>query len=312
MRSTPRRGFTLIELLVVIAIIAILIALLLPAVQQAREAARRSSCKSNLKQLGVALHNYHDTHSTLPPGYVQDASGVHWGWSTFVLPQVEASTLYEELNPGPNSLQSATSDATDLAAMQTRLSVYRCPSDVAPDLNTQRPIDGENLATSNYPACNASDFFAALDGIPVETPRRYRSNGLFRRNDGVAFRDVTDGLSNTVAVGERAWERNNVRLGAAVVFGQQGDVNTDDVPDPAAWNMGAVLAGAVRSINDTTDPDYDIATFSSLHTGGAQFLFADGSVHFLSENIEFNDGNGVDSILEFYCARNDGASVEAP
>jgi len=151
------RGFTLIELLVVIAIIAILVALLLPAVQQAREAARRSSCKNNLKQLGIALHNYHDTHSVFPPGWMHPgisatgtASGDNdlgvWSWSTMVLPYVEQSAVYDALQPGqyypPPTTDTGNSGGVDatypgtqrLSAAQTKINTFLCPSSTSPDL----------------------------------------------------------------------------------------------------------------------------------------------------------------------------------
>lgn len=128
---TRKRGFTLIELLVVIAIIAILIALLLPAVQQAREAARRSTCKNNLKQIGIALHNYHDTHSVLPPGVLMfdDGSGDpdpdlgNWGWNTFLLPYIDQAPLYNQLTP--NGANFPTSAAGSL--IQTVVPILVCP-----------------------------------------------------------------------------------------------------------------------------------------------------------------------------------------
>src|SRR6056297_1264459 len=132
-RSGRRRaGFTLIELLVVIAIIAILVALLLPAVQQAREAARRSSCKNNLKQLGLALHNYHDTHTTLPPGWISVDGVVHSphdgvsgaGWGTMILPFVEQSNLYDAFNPN-----ISIADPSQNAFRLNILNSFNCPSD---------------------------------------------------------------------------------------------------------------------------------------------------------------------------------------
>ncbi len=144
-----RCGFTLIELLVVIAIIAILIALLLPAVQQAREAARRTQCKNNLKQLGLALHNYHDVMKQFPPGFVDQlssaatASGAavaattqdgNWGWGSYTLPYIDQAPLYNLLNVGNRTLLQAANDTTNggRRGLQTPLEAFRCPSDTAP------------------------------------------------------------------------------------------------------------------------------------------------------------------------------------
>ncbi len=141
-------GFTLIELLVVIAIIAILVALLLPAVQQAREAARRTQCRNNLKQIGLALHNYHDIYNTLPPGVVHKfgnqavAAMGSYGWGTFILPQLEQQNLFQTIQTNGVDLDSLLRNSANAAARDyavfTKLSFYRCPSDTAPDQNTRR------------------------------------------------------------------------------------------------------------------------------------------------------------------------------
>src|SRR4051812_46688665 len=145
-RSRQRRqirGFTLVELLVVIAIIALLVALLLPAVQQAREAARRTQCRNNLKQVGLALHNYHDTNSTLPPGWVgvtsgqSDVNGINgWSWAARVLPQLDQSPLFNSIN-----FNFQVGAASNLVPRTTGLAVYRCASDILPDKWNIRAAD---------------------------------------------------------------------------------------------------------------------------------------------------------------------------
>lgn len=159
MRATQRKqGFTLVELLVVIAIIGILVALLLPAVQAAREAARRMQCSNNLKQLGVALHNYHDTHKSMPPGFLpkRNANGAKtnnvnlWAWGALVLPFMEQQALHDKLNVGNNHLELISSTAgpgTLKEVMQQAIPSFRCPSDVGPPKNTnrQRLIGHEHL-----------------------------------------------------------------------------------------------------------------------------------------------------------------------
>lgn len=324
----PRRGFTLIELLVVIAIIAILVALLLPAVQQAREAARRSQCKSNLKQIGIALANYHDIHQKFPPGHgnsggIQagvapddEGSAAHWGWGAHLLPQLDRAGLFDQLNVGNIGLDTAVADPTMLAALQNPLAAFRCPSDTAPKLNTDQKVPSgasgnddctdatcHALATSNYVAANDSDNLEADDW-----------NGIFGKVNAAPgctnctarctrIRDVTDGTSNTIAIGERAWKLGGQALQAAVVFGTNGDDDNDN-------NQGSnyVLATGGRIINDTCNTCD--RGFSSMHTGGAQFLMADGAVQFVSENLDHDISNGaIDSVLEKLVAIQDGNEI---
>ena len=226
-----RRGFTLIELLVVIAIIAILVALLLPAVQQAREAARRSSCKNNLKQIGVALHNYHDTYSMLPPGYVRqhtDDNG-NWGWGAFILPAMEQKNTFETADvAGPTSLSGAIGNGTMRAALQKGIANWRCPSDTGPELNNQRKINGQSLATSNYVASNSTKSLCNNYTGNAGGNCNNGANGPFVMNRGTRFRDITDGTSNTIAVGERGWtlrssDGNLRKCNAGVIVGIRDD-----------------------------------------------------------------------------------------
>ena len=285
-RGATRRGFTLIELLVVIAIIAILIALLLPAVQQAREAARRSSCKSNLKQVGIALHNYADTHGTFPAGWYSKLNTTAgkgdmlygqpgWGWGTMILPQMEQASLYQKLDMNtPKITQAATQPLS-----QTKIVSYRCPSDVGPDTNTNsgRWNDG----TSNYLGVFGSNAqtAAASATVPGATLvyglNEGSGRGMFSGNSKIKFRDVTDGLSNTVAIGE-------------IAYGQVGS----EIYNGAVWVGVAVSGGysaTTLTLNSTATyriNGTNVYAFSSFHTGGAQFLMGDGGVRFLSENIE--------------------------
>lgn len=301
--DTRRRssGFTLIELLVVIAIIAILVALLLPAVQQAREAARRTQCKNNLKQIGLALHNYHDIYNTLPPGVVHKfgnqavAAMGSYGWGTFILPQLEQQNLFQTIQANGVDLDALLRNTANAAARDyavfTKLPFYRCPSDTAPDQNTRREWDAPysqffggrpvHLSTSNYVGVSGSRWSTPEDWI-VNGRDPY---GTFWGDSRVQFRDITDGLSNTFVVGERDW-----RLGwAANWIGQRNYTGT------GIWGSRQNLAILDVKINDPVlQPNgHPAATrgFSSAHTGGAQFLFADGAVRFLTENIEFRNTN---------------------
>ena len=278
-----RRGFTLIELLVVIAIIAILIALLLPAVQQAREAARRTECKNNLKQVGLALHNYHDTHGVFPPGNINSgpASTTRgWGWGTFLLPFIDQAPLYNSLNVSTQDFggNGATTPIAATTLTQTPLKAFRCPSDTGAAINSNR----DNHGTSNY---------SGVYGANSEGHLSTAGNGLFYANSNVAIRDVTDGLTNTLVVGERA-------------FGKIGTVTYQG----AVWvgkaqhgHYGATFFG----IDDTTSArlfgTHHFA-FSSQHTGGVHFVLGDGSVKFVNENIS-------QTTLLRVAQRNDGLTV---
>ncbi|MCP4508676.1 MAG: DUF1559 domain-containing protein, partial [Fuerstiella sp.] len=228
-RAFHRHGFTLIELLVVIAIIAILIALLLPAVQQAREAARRTQCNNNLKQIGLALHNYHDVHKTFPPGWVDQTFGTssNWGWAVYLLPQIEQANLYGRLQVGnPHSLGIALDDPQKLKLMQTPITAFRCPSDTAPEINDRHTLVSDrqleiSVATSNLVAAAGGGDWTVAGKL----------TGSFGKNSRVNLRDITDGSSNTIVVGERAWQLflptgGAVQCGAATVFGMSaGSVN---------------------------------------------------------------------------------------
>jgi prepilin-type N-terminal cleavage/methylation domain-containing protein/prepilin-type processing-associated H-X9-DG protein len=281
MKRSPRsrKAFTLIELLVVIAIIAILIALLLPAVQQAREAARRTECKNNLKQLGLAMHNYHDTMRCFPPGHVAPgtlwsncstmSNGVAvpntearaWGWGTFLLPYIEQTGLYAALQPDGCRIPDAGTLYGGKPLLQGKLPAYRCPSDVGADIN----IYNHNYATNNY--------------VLSET--------IATGNSRVRISDILDGTSNTFMVGERTLrtEPAGKRWNGAIIWGRgttdaaskfRGGPRINFGPTPFANNGFGTDNGCVRH------------GVSSLHTGGAQFLMCDGAVRFVSENIAFN------------------------
>lgn len=279
-RATPsyrRSGFTLIELLVVIAIIAILIALLLPAVQQAREAARRSTCKNNVKQLGLALHNYHETHRCFPPGWIQRSTAATcqpddvgngclpgWGWSTMLLPYIDQSNLYNALNVKSANLVSTPSDES-----KTRIALFRCPSDTGSDLNSDRG----GHATSNYKGVYGSR--GTGTSINTSPHNAAAGSGSFWSNSNVRIRDITDGTSNTMLIGETARGRiGSNTYNGGIWVGYYADGKTAS----AVWKMenhpGSLINGTLAW------------AFSSQHVGGAHFLLADGGVRFLSENID--------------------------
>lgn len=278
------RGFTLIELLVVIAIIAILIALLLPAVQQAREAARRTECKNNLKQLGIALHNYHDVHSQFPSGWIGVENGVPSaheglngaGWGTMLLPYIDQSPLYNQFEAS-YAIEAPINDPFRL----TTLTMFRCPSDPQPDRFEIEEEGSPGTVLAELPIANYVGCFGTveLDGCenapgtaPVTSGGQCVGDGLFFHNSDIRFRDITDGTSNTFAVGERRTH------------------------EPLDWYttwVGRVAEGEeafqriLGSLDHTpNDPVAHFDDFSSQHEGGAQFLLADGHVRFVTENID--------------------------
>lgn len=313
-----KRGFTLIELLVVIAIIAILVALLLPAVQQAREAARRSSCKNNLKQIGLALHNYHDVFSCFPYAHgtsggrtINESSGnegtaANWGWGALILPYVEQGPLYDQLNVGTNPLDTALADTNLRPLMQEPIASFRCPSDVGPDLNTQQLMPrGETSAPDNCDSANCeetatSNYMVANDSRRLERQdwngfagRPYPTGGCSNcTSKCIKMRDILDGTSNTIVVGEKAWQLEGVDLQAGVVFGTNGDSEGN-----SNQGLAYVAASGEQPINSTSGTGFD-RSFSSVHRGGAQFLLGDGAVRFLSENIDHNLDDAINSTYE--------------
>ena len=271
----PRRlrpGFTLIELLVVIAIIAVLIGLLLPAIQKVREAANRASCTNNLKQLGTALHNYHSALNQFPPGSAGDggtaaAPRPAFGWAVLLLPYVEQQPLYDRLNPDARTLQQAF--AGDLPALQTQLKVFLCPSDPGMTLNDNRrftrAVAGMSLtiARSNYPGNGGNA----------------GGTGVFAANSRVALRDITDGTSHTLLVGERV--STNGRY-AALWAGQSGEAAIVGI-----WSLcGTTLFRMMDGFAGTIAPVPEQA-FSSAHPQGANHLLCDGSVRFIPQTIEW-------------------------
>jgi prepilin-type N-terminal cleavage/methylation domain-containing protein/prepilin-type processing-associated H-X9-DG protein len=333
-QSTPkRRAFTLIELLVVIAIIAILIALLLPAVQQAREAARRSQCKNNLKQLGLALHNYHDVFRQFPQGNfpsVQNVGGGRFGLSnvspyygfsvqTMLLPYMDQSPLYNQLNLNliamDNSTPAIPGGKTNAALRSTKIGAFLCPSDRA-STSSGRP--GNNYVFSGGPSL----------WWKQSTSRQV---GMFNYSRPISMRDCLDGTSNVIAASESlkgdgtipASDTSAVTdLGNVVRAGSSPTINyanspfcTEDSIDSsspsftsAGHNGRARLEWIVGTMgytlfNTLAPPNYDVpdhitcSTCSafdangvfaarSRHTGGAQVLMGDGSVHFAGENID--------------------------
>lgn len=261
-----RRGFSLIELLVVIALIASLTAFLMPAVQQAREAARRLQCRNNLRQIGLALHNYEGTHGCLPFSSLvitQPGKETGWAWGTMLLPYLDQSSLYQKLDPNGNNAPDQPNAMTTVV-----LPFYLCPSDPSPNIIQQ--MNGH--AKSNYVAMYGSN----RDDLPAV------GNGMFYFNSSTRDRDVTDGLSNTVAIGERSWDGTvNPAINQASV-GRVGSVWVANQKD----NLNDVISWCDPLSQNQRINGYHPNSFSSLHVGGCHFLFGDGSVHYLSDTID--------------------------
>lgn len=300
---SSRHGFTLIELLVVIAIIAILIALLLPAVQQAREAARRSQCKSNMKQLGLAMQNYHDVNNTLPIG-AHAAWGHSWTWG--ILPFVEQHALFEVMpTPINDNGYVGGSDARSLAIQQIARSsspAFYCPSQPGGSRESQSVNGLTGRARLNYLASAGGDVTG--DGLADMDS----SNGLFhavRMNGsgtGRVFRvrDVTDGLSNTVMLGEALYDVDKCTLCDHFLFFHP-NFDSGDGSD-----FSEVLGSTFYAINnESSNFSHREVSFSSVHTGGAHIVFGDGSARFISESIDIGIWRAMGS-------RNGGEVIEIP
>lgn len=302
-KDRRKTAFTLIELLVVIAIIAILIALLLPAVQQAREAARRSQCKNNLKQLGLALHNYHDTLNTFPPSSVGRCTSpvLNTNGLTMLLPYIEQTPLYNKYNfSTPASTWNSAAGAVDsspgpdpvttgnAAVVKTVIQAFLCPSDPGTphlaETTANYGISATNTGTGGAKTCydfSASPWYTG--GCENWATSSSTTRRIFGTDSRCRIGDITDGTSNTVAMAETTL---NIFNGKTSAWGYRG------------WVMpGVDLAGqAINNWNFTPASGIPIepiigrlgswARPGSLHTGGIHILLADGSVRFLSQNVD--------------------------
>jgi prepilin-type processing-associated H-X9-DG protein/prepilin-type N-terminal cleavage/methylation domain-containing protein len=300
---TRRLAFTLLEILVVIAIIAILIGLLLPAVQKVRESANRIRCTNNLKQMGLALHAYHDDNGQFPPAFVYVAQPgpptrkdigprlydrpdtalffltewPGWGWAAYLLPYIEQAPLWRQID-----LAAPTAGSQAASIRIQRLSLYVCPSDPAVGIFSLTSLLGTPFAdamTNSYAGCYG---FGGDIGANPES-----GNGLFVRNGALQFKDITDGASNTLAIAERAAMFTRCPWAGVI---DQGTVRTTPgapvyqsiiVPPPAmvmarVWN---------KPLNDPWSEPYD---FFSPHPGAMNALFADGSVRRVTTSVSLD------------------------
>ncbi|QDT66883.1 DUF1559 domain-containing protein [Calycomorphotria hydatis] len=334
-----RMGFTLIELLVVIAIIAVLVGLLLPAVQQAREAARRSQCTNNLKQFGLAIHNYHDAHNVLPGAFFStlttdgtgtadidattwdDAPG--WGWGTMLLPFLDLSNTFTNFG-----IEKELWHADNLPFIKEKLPVFLCPS-VAGGDESFIVVDGTaggatpllkggsqiEMGRSHYVAsaghhgcwdsCSANTSTQYVTSVPALSTATIQIagdlfkilNGPFYRNGKVIFQDVTDGLSQTIFIGEHTSSLSD-KAWAGIVPGAYVFPKTGTATEQSAATLvsahsvltGSRIPGTISSASDIVqvpnDPKKNVDQFESEHTSGVNTLLGDGSVHFIAETID--------------------------
>lgn len=264
-----RRGFTLIELLVVIAIIGVLVSLLLPAVQAAREAARRASCTNNLKQLGLAIHQYHDAHGCLPMGY-SHRPGYTWGgfgWGLAILPHLEQRPLFDAVN---FALPAWTQANTTVCI--TPIATHLCPSD---------ETSGGNFLSRDAFQFAMSSYVGSFGPGDMDFGSPDDRRGLFSRNSRTRFSEIRDGLSQTLAVGER-------HNGAFRVLSTGGHIVAETV-----W-MGAIREEPDDDHGHTTlfqtghtpsSPEMDDRDAASRHSSVTQFAFADGSVRAIKDSV---------------------------
>jgi prepilin-type N-terminal cleavage/methylation domain-containing protein len=288
------RGFTLVELLVVITIIGILIALLLPAVQAAREAARRAQCANNFRQVGVALQNYHSAKSCFPPGDIVRSSGPgrgEWSWSTYLLPYMEYQTIYDMIDfiHAPDFYPPAGTFESTRQASKTLIAGYMCPSDSTygemMDISTDYGPDGKPILddVAMTDMCGVADSYEyrtasatwALLGFPGQV------DGVFGRNECCRISDIRDGTSNTLMVGEVTGDghgTHNAPLWAARNLQDTRDGINNPLCTAPGGRYGTSACGYCF---------YD-AGFASWHPGGCHFLLSDGSVSFISQNVNQN------------------------
>jgi prepilin-type N-terminal cleavage/methylation domain-containing protein len=351
-RYTCSRGFTLVELLVVIAIIGILVALLLPAIQAAREAARRAQCQNHMKNIALAVLNFESAKKHLPKGFVSQPDSIEaWAWTTFTLPYLEEQSIYDLMSPSETTILPNTAgvaartgkrnlsdmianfkagNAAEGVPLQTKLAIFRCPSDSTPDLipgaanktysspsspatptcnkglltdsegsGWDRYFNGIQVSTSNYVGSKGTIDVAC----PFGNSERCADTGVFFGESQISLKQITDGTSKTFLIGER-----NKFCFAATWVGVRNPAGPD------AWSGNWALGHTATpqgKLNFQCTNDHNTCTegFSSNHPGGAYFAFCDASVHFINDDISFDDLVGQGSPAQIDSDPNDSPTT---
>ncbi|MDB5389335.1 MAG: hypothetical protein JWM11_4981 [Planctomycetaceae bacterium] len=283
--SRKKLGFTLVELVAVTSIVSVGLSLALPGIQKVRNQARLASCKNNLKQLGLALHNYHDVYTRFAPGWIikqtKADAGPGFGWGTSILPFLDQAPLYSQVNFNePEKLD---------AVGQVVIPAYLCPEDTAAPLNSIRG----KFAISNYSASSGDQLLPGSVDLPdpgTEAARKL-STGLFFHNSSVGLRDITDGASNVFMIGEKS-----VKSAAGIWVGVRSNQNAGD---------------SVTDCNHRSKLNSVIDSYSSLHGGGANFLMADGAVRFVADTIDSKEStNKPNGLYQKLAHKSDGQALE--
>lgn len=277
-RSSRRRGFTLVELIAVSGLSTLLLGQLFPAIQEAREAARRSQCKNNLKQIGLAMHNYHDVYNSLPMGWVgvdleaqkPAVFGMNcWGWGGRILPFMDQAVLYNQV-----AFNERVDEGTNAKLLNKQITQYRCPSDPYIKktwmMKDEKGADVLELATTNYVASFGTEDLAKCQKLKVG--EACKGDGLFYQNYGAKIADITDGTANTLAVGERVGTVKGDRFSTWSGVIAKGK-------DPLAR-----ILGTSDQVLDAKE--HHAANYLSPHKGGSHFLLIDGAVRFLKSELD--------------------------
>ncbi|TWT39734.1 DUF1559 domain-containing protein [Blastopirellula retiformator] len=325
---TRKRGFTLVELLVVIAIIGVLIALLLPAVQQAREAARRMACSNNMKQMGLALHNYHDTFGTLPPVSVARPGNTYHGPSAFVmvLPFIEQTNLYDQIKTASSNFGGTfwlgSSGAAALRGVMDGQAVeaYWCPSSPLERFRVTSTSYPELIPQTDYVLMSGSDLHSTTD-TNASAASSYSDGGVFRNQVGVKIRDITDGTSNTFAVAEQSGfttDGTNMQFDARSapssgwVMGSKSQLRPTGTADSwsaddRCWNTTTLRQGIGTKIigGGWAKGEACNKPVQSAHPGGTLVVVSDASVRFLPSTTDL-------TVAKRLADRDDGYAVQFP